>query len=91
MGVSLRRTSGRRRGARAAPPELIDATGVPGDRSGREGFLLAAALLMAVLALVFTLGWVVFHQIVGDQEPTRDQAPTQAPLTGDGEGGSVDG
>jgi hypothetical protein len=74
----------------AAPPEQIDPTGVPGERSGREGLLLAAALLVGVLALVFTLGWVVFHQIVGDESPPPEQAPTQAPLTG-GEGGSVDG
>ena len=44
-------------------PEGIDRTGVPGARSGREGFVLAAALLVAVLALVVTLGWVVYHQI----------------------------
>jgi hypothetical protein len=54
--------------------------------------ILTAGLLVAVLALVFTLGWVVFNQIVGDQDPPPQQAPTEGPLTGgEGEGGSAGG
>ncbi len=48
-----------------ARPDGVDPRGVPGDRSGREGLILAAALLAAVLGLVVTLGWVVFHRITG--------------------------
>jgi hypothetical protein len=44
-------------------PDGIDPTGVPTSRSAREAFIVTAALLVAVLALVFTLGWVVYNQI----------------------------
>jgi hypothetical protein len=71
-------------------PGEIDPTGVPGPRSGREGFILAAALLVAVLGLVVTLGWVVFHQIVPDVPPPTDDVPTHGPLPGE-EGGGSDG
>jgi hypothetical protein len=72
-------------------PGDIDPRGIPGERSGREGFILAAALLVAVLGLIFTLGWVIFHQIVPNTPaPTDDQIPTQGPLPGEGEGGSTD-
>ena len=64
---------------------------MPGERAGREGFIIAIALLAAVLALTFTLGWVVFHQIVDEAPPPADDVPSQGPLTGGDESGGGDG
>lgn len=70
------------------PPAEVEPTGVPGERAGREGLILTAALLVAVLALVFTLGWIVYHQVVPGSPPRTEPVPTQpAP----GGGGGTDG
>ena len=74
-------------------PDGIRPLGVPTARSGHQAFVLAAAAVVALLALIFTLGWVVFHQLTPatrDQQritPPSQGAPTQgapsrtAPLT----------
>jgi hypothetical protein len=50
------------------PPDLpddIDPVGVPGERSGPETFVLLLGLLVALLALIATMGWIVYHHIQG--------------------------
>ncbi len=47
----------------AGLPADIDPTGVPLDESGNEAFVLLLGLGVAVLALICTLGWVVFHHL----------------------------
>ncbi len=46
-------------------PDDIDPVGVPQARSGQETFVLLIGALMALLALIATLGWIVFHHIQG--------------------------
>lgn len=46
-------------------PDGIDPVGVPTESEGREVFVLLLALSVALLGLVFTLGWVVFHHLTG--------------------------
>lgn len=46
------------------PPDLIDPLGVPGRRSGHDTFVLLLAVTVALLGLIFTLGWIVYHQLV---------------------------
>lgn len=64
-------------------PDGVQPLGVPTDRSGHNAFILSAAAVVALLALIFTLTWVVFHQLT----PANDQRspitpPTQGqPLT----------
>ncbi len=48
-------------------PEGIDPLGVPGRDSGRDAFVLLLAVTGALLALIFTLGWVVYHHLVVSQ------------------------
>ncbi|MGI8577187.1 MAG: hypothetical protein ACR2KG_04555 [Nocardioidaceae bacterium] len=53
-------------GAGADDPEVpygIDPTGVPGARSGLEAFILTLAVVVALLGLIVTLGWVVFYHL----------------------------
>ena len=50
------------RGLTSTPPD-IDTTGVPTDSSGNEAFVLLMGVGLALLALLFTLGWVVFHHL----------------------------
>lgn len=45
-------------------PDGIDPLGVPRGDTGRNAFILAGAGTVALLALIFTLGWIVFHQLV---------------------------
>lgn len=45
-------------------PDGIDPLGVPRERGGHEAFVLVAAVTVALLALIFTLGWIVFHHLV---------------------------
>ncbi len=47
-------------------PEGVDPLGVPRAGGGRDALVLTAAIVVALLALVFTLGWVVYSQLVGD-------------------------
>lgn len=63
-------------------PDGVDPLGVPTERSDHNAFVLLAAVVVALLALIFTLSWVVYHQMSpsgGDgqqrQQPTRS-APT---------------
>lgn len=49
--------------ARDALPEGVDPLGVPRPDTGRNAFIVAAAVVVATLALIFTLGWIVFHQL----------------------------
>ncbi len=46
-------------------PDGVDPVGVPADGSGRDAFVLLLAVVVALLALVVTLGWVVFHHVGG--------------------------
>ncbi|MDQ3484546.1 MAG: hypothetical protein M3445_03920 [Actinomycetota bacterium] len=45
-------------------PDGVDPLGVPRRDTGRNAFILTVAVTVALLALIFTLGWVVFHQLV---------------------------
>ncbi len=63
-------------------PEGVDPLGVPRADAGRDAFVLAAAVVVATLALIFTLGWVVFHQLTPaspGQTPTDDGVSGQSP------------
>lgn len=46
-------------------PEGIDPLGVPTQTSGHDTFVLLLAVTVALLGLIFTLGWIVYHQLVG--------------------------
>lgn len=43
--------------------DRIDKTGVPGPDSGRETFILLVAGLVAILALIVTVGWIVVYHL----------------------------
>lgn len=70
-------------------PDGVEALGVPTERSGHNAFVLSAAAAVAVLALIFTLSWVIFNQLTEatnnqQPQPTRptQSAPTRTgPLT----------
>ncbi len=62
-------------------PDSIDPVGVPREDSGRNAFILAAAVTVALLALIFTLGWIVFHQLTpADDEGLRETSAADAPV-----------
>ncbi|MDP9317619.1 MAG: hypothetical protein M3O94_00815 [Actinomycetota bacterium] len=44
-------------------PDGIDPLGVPSEEGGRRAFILLLAVVIALLGLTFTLGWVVFHHL----------------------------
>jgi hypothetical protein len=44
-------------------PDGVDPLGVPREGGGRQAFVLLLAVVVALLALSFTLGWVVFHHL----------------------------
>lgn len=44
-------------------PDGIDPLGVPSGRGGQQAFVLLLAIVVALLGLTFTLGWVVFHHL----------------------------
>ncbi len=46
-------------------PDGIDPLGVPRPGGGHQAFVLLLAVVVALLGLIFTLGWVVFHHLVG--------------------------
>lgn len=50
-------------GAHDDLPEGVDPLGVPRPDTGRNAFIVAAAVVLATLALIFTLGWIVYHQL----------------------------
>ena len=60
-------------------PDGVRPLGVPTARSGHNAFVLSAAVVVALLALIFTLGWVVFHQLT---PATRDQQRITPPTQG---------
>ncbi len=51
-------------GRRTDLPDGIDPRGVPREGGGHEAFVVALALVVALLALCFTLGWIVYHRLV---------------------------
>ena len=44
-------------------PSGVDPLDVPHEHSGHDAFLLVAAVLLALLGLIFTLGWIAFHRL----------------------------
>ncbi|MBA2774390.1 MAG: hypothetical protein H0U36_10165, partial [Nocardioidaceae bacterium] len=44
-------------------PEGVDPLGVPRRDTGRNAFIFVAAVVVATLALIFTLGYIVYHQL----------------------------
>lgn len=57
------------------PPEDFDPTGVPRPGDGHREFVLLLAVAIALLALIFTLGYVVYHHLTS--EPTSSAQPAQ--------------
>jgi hypothetical protein len=57
------------RAARPEPPRRDDVPpginpyGVPRKGSGRDAFVMTLAVCVALLGLIFTLGYVVFHNL----------------------------
>jgi hypothetical protein len=45
-------------------PERVDRLGVLSRSGGRDTFVLLLAVVGALLALIFTLGWVVYHHML---------------------------
>jgi hypothetical protein len=48
-------------------PGGIDPRGVLPRGGGRDAFVLGLAITVALLALIFTLGWVVYHRLTVEQ------------------------
>ncbi|MGH3446260.1 MAG: hypothetical protein ACRDQA_05040 [Nocardioidaceae bacterium] len=46
-------------------PDDVSPVGVPGRDQGHQTFVVVLAVTVALLALVFTLGWVVYHHLTG--------------------------
>ncbi len=46
-------------------PEGVDPRGVLPPRAGRNAFVLALAVTVALLGLIFTLGFIVYSQLTG--------------------------
>ena len=46
------------------PMNDVDPTGIPRAGSGPERFIMLVGLLVAVLALIVSLGWIVFNRLV---------------------------
>lgn len=44
-------------------PDGLDPIGVPAPDAGHRVFVLLLAAIVALLGLIFTLGWVVFHHL----------------------------
>ncbi len=45
-------------------PEGVDPLGVPRPGGSHQALVLLTALVAALLGLIVTLGWVVFHHLV---------------------------
>jgi hypothetical protein len=56
-------TDPRNQRERTDPPEGIDPYGVPREGEGRQTFTLLLAVVVALLGMCFTLGWVVLHHL----------------------------
>lgn len=50
--------------AEAGLPDGVDPNGVLPERGGHDAFILSLAITVALLGLIFTLGWIVYHQLV---------------------------
>lgn len=46
------------------PMTDVDTTGIPRAGSGPERFIMLVGLLVALLALIVSLGWIVFNRLV---------------------------
>jgi hypothetical protein len=46
-------------------PAGIDPCGIPREGSGRDAFVMTLAICIALVGLIFTLGYVVFHNLGG--------------------------
>jgi hypothetical protein len=46
-------------------PPGIDPFGIPREGAGRDAFVMTLALCLALLGLIFTLGYAVFHSLGG--------------------------
>ena len=64
-------------------PDGVDPVGVPTERSDHNAFVLLAAVVVALLALIFTLSWVVYHQMTpsGGDHQQRHQPTRTVPTT----------
>ncbi len=60
-------------------PDGVDDPGIPTPRSEHQAFVLSAAIVVALLALIFTLSWIVYHQLNPDARPAGKSSPTQSP------------
>jgi hypothetical protein len=49
----------------AGIPEGVDPAGVPRASAGHDAFVMGGAILVALLGLIATVGWIVYHQLVG--------------------------
>jgi hypothetical protein len=67
--------------ARSRPdlPEGLSPLGVPGEGDGHHGFVLALAAVVALLGLIFTLGWVVYHHIAETSGTTTTHGQSIGP------------
>ena len=70
------------RGRDGRLPDGVQPVGVPTERSGHNAFVLSAAATVALLALIFSLAYVVFNQLSSaDHERQRQTPPTQSQPT----------
>ncbi len=60
-------------------PDGVDPSGVPTSHSEHQGFVIAAAIVVALLALIFTLSWIVYHQLNPDSGPSGTSSATHTP------------
>jgi hypothetical protein len=58
-------------------PDGVSPLGVTTPLAEHHAFVLTAAAVVALLALIFTLSWVVYHQLEQTQGP--QQGPGQGP------------
>ncbi len=58
-------------------PDGVDPRGIPTSRSEHQAFILTAAVVVALLALIFTLSWIVYHQLNPDSRPSDSSSAMQ--------------
>ena len=61
-------------------PDGVDPFGVPSERGGRQAFILLLAVVIALLGLTFTLGWVVFHHLTVLSHPASCRRVVNCPF-----------
>ncbi len=59
-------------------PDGVDPLGVLRQRSGHNAFVLTGAAVVALLALIFTLSWIVYHQLA---EESDERGPSRGGQT----------